>query len=733
MALKPSDFIPKYPKGYKSGKGYLDEDGPPKGLRLGIIERIDEINMKADVKMLTGGGRRSEVDLTQGMCGPRSFWGGVPELNSVVIIGFREKHKQLVEAVILGFIPTGNRSGLRFDPFSPSDPNAIDPEDAAGYKELFGGVYRVKRLKLRPGDVGGMSADGSEMVLSKSLRMCNRAGDLFELRDEERTLVSQSIHRVDSASGVKHISGPVRREVFFLPHDVFADYTKRKLKDQPDYFGRDELQATGPGTEGASTRYANSAGTVLELFNNTTGEYPPITYSNGKTVFYPSTIAASTIEPKNPDDNPGEAFTEDRLELSHQTDLVQEVSVEIDGFNMNRRKAYIERVLGTVIGNDSDSSQGMRQYGKVLRPQLWTTGFSDGPGKFSLEECDRTPNDSDIESKTAAGAYLLRIFNPNGKEDNAPFALAIQKQGKVLLHVPKPDVERYPDAKGISVEANLLGALKMFLGSANPTNTSLFANLAGGIKAKIGHNTDTGNAVDITYGSPVYAKYEGVGDANGNGKKEEITGNYSLYTSGDISESVDGSRYSTASGIHSIQADRALVNAHSGYSLNAGELNILVSGKSQYNYAQAVIETIVTGGHLKTILAGGATETIAAGAKTVTVAAGATTFNNPAGAFAVNVGAGALSLTTASGALSLTAGAGAVSMSSGAAMSITAGAALAITAPVGCMITSTNIQLGGPTGVLGVCRGVPSLPPGTPTLDFVTGLPLLGSAMVRSI
>ena len=730
-SLGPSSFIPKHPRGYDPRKGFLDE-GAASGLRIGIIERIDEINMKCDVKMLTGGGRRYDVDLTQAMCGPRSFWGGIPEINSVVIIGFREKQKQLVEAVILGFIPTGNRSGLRFDPFSPSDPSAIDPADAATYKELFGGIYRIKRLKLRPGDVGGMSADGAEMVLSKSLRMCNRAGDLLELRDEERTLVSQSVHRVDSASGVKHLAGPARREVFYLPQDVFAGFNG-VLKDQPDYYGRDELQGAGPGAAGSDTRYANANGTVLDLFNNRTGEYPGITYANGKTVFYPSTIAATTIEPENPDDNPGEAFTEDRLELTHQTDLVQEVNVEIDGFDMNRRKAYIERVLGTVIGNDPNSSQGLRQYGKVLRPQLWATGFTDGPGKFTLEECDRTPNDSDLEAKTAAGAYLLRIFNPVGKSEDNNFALAIQKQGKVLLQVPKPDMERYPDAKGISVEANLLGALKLFLGSMSPTNTSLLANLAGGIKAKIGHNSDTGNAVDVTYGSPVYAKYEGAGDADGNGKKEEVTGNYSLYTSGDIQETVNGSRYSTVNGSHSIQADRALVNAHSGYTLNAGELNALISGKSQYNYAQAVVEMIVSGGHLRTVLAGGTTETIAAGAKTVTVAAGATTFNSPAGAFSVNVGAGALSLTTTGGALSLSAAAGAVSMSSGLAMSLTAGAVLSLTSPVGIVMAALNIQLGGPAAAFGVVRGLPMLPPGAPSLDYVTGLPLQGSAGIRSI
>jgi hypothetical protein len=265
-----------------------------------------------------------------------------------------------------------------------------------------------------------------------------------------------------------------------------------------------------------------------------------------------------------------------------------------------------------------------------------------------------------------------------------------------------------------------------------PSNTSIHATLAGGIKARVGHNTDTGNAVDVSFGSPVFASYDGAGNADGVGKSDSISGHYQLATSGDIQETVQGAMNTTVNGGYFMQADRAVVNAHSGYSLNAGELNMLISGKSQRNYAQAVIETIVSGGLQRTILAGGAVETILAGGKTVSVAAGATAFSNPAGAFSVTVGAGALSLTTASGALTLAASAGAVSMTSGTAMTLTAGGLLSITAP-STVISSANLQLGDATGNLGVVRGTPALPPGAPSLDYLTGLPLLGSALVRSV
>jgi hypothetical protein len=67
---------PRYASGYVPGKEFTDT-GEPFGLKLGVITRVDEVEMKADIKVLTGGGDRFEIDLTQAQAGPRSFWGGV--------------------------------------------------------------------------------------------------------------------------------------------------------------------------------------------------------------------------------------------------------------------------------------------------------------------------------------------------------------------------------------------------------------------------------------------------------------------------------------------------------------------------------------------------------------------------------------------------------------------------------------------------------------------------------
>lgn len=727
--IRAGDFRKKYPTGHTIGKGFAD-NGFPQGVHIGILTRIDEISMKGDVKVLTRGGQTvPEIDLTQAMCGPRSFWGGIPEVNSLVVVAYRMRHKQIWEPMILAFIPVGNKSGLRFDPMSPTDPKEVptDKYSKSIYDQWIGRTVRHKRLKLHSGDVGGMSADGAELALTKDVRMCNRAGDLVELRDSERTMVTQAIHRFDSASGVRHYSGPVRRADNFLPQDIFkSGRTLRGTKDR--YFGSDELQAMGPGAPGSSTKFANSSGTVLDFFNDTTN-YPPTTYANGKRVFYPSTVFGTSIEAG--EKGAGYAFTEDRLDMSHDTDLVQEVLTDIDGFTVSKRSPYIERVYGTVVGHDSTTTQGMRIYGKVVRPSLWSSFTADGPGKMDLIEVERAAK-GDTETNTAAAAFLFRIWCPYGAKDDNPFAMAVEKQGKVYIHVPRPSVERYPDDTGVSVEMNLLGALKMFIGGSDKNNTSIQAVLAGGIKAEIGHNKDTGNSLDLTYHSGVAATYKGIDGDSGYAKFEDIQGNYGLSTGGDFIESIAGAKNTTVNGGLTQQADRMSINVLQGLGINAGGLDALFSGKSQYQYAQAVLETIITGGKTTTVLAGGLITNVAAGGATTTIGAGGSTTSIGAGGYAVSVGGGALTMSAAAGAVAISAAAGAVSLQAGAALSLTAGLAVTITSGVNVSLVAPLILLGGPSAALGVCRGTPSLPPGTPTLDPITNIPLFGALTVLS-
>lgn len=716
--------VPKNLMGAVPGKDFANT-GDVDGIKVGVITRVDELNLKADVRVITGGGDRFEIDLTQGMAGPRSFWGGVPEVNSVVLIGYRRVHKQLYDAVILGYISSGTRSGLRFDPFSAADPSTVTSDEVDRYLNTFGSVTRLKRLLLKPGDVGGMSASGSEMVLSRDVRLTNRSGESVELRSADRTLVTQTIHRVDVDSGVRRISGPVRRGAMFLPLDIFRD--SGVLKDESEgYYGRDELQATGPGP---GSKFADENGDVLDLFNNVT-EFPPVTYSNGRRVHYPPTTPGVSIEGL---DSPADAFVEDRFEMSHTSDLSQEVVEEVDGFTMDRRTPYIERVLGTVVGNDMYSTKGMRQYARLLKPRIFPDFTSRALGRFTLEEVNRQPTSPDVESTTSAGAFYFKIRPPRATGENA-FVAAVSKQGKLFLNIPASTNEDYPSgSKKVSAELNLEGALKAFIGASNPDRISLHLTCEGGIHLDVGRDAK-GNAITTRYHSGTKTIYEGNPNEDGVTQSEEVRGIKQLSVTGAEQKTIEGSKQTVVSGLYQTQADRINLNAFSGASFNFGEWNTLVSGKTQLKHAMEVVEDIVTGGKTSTILSGGLSQTVGVGGISYTALSGPVTFNAIAGNYSVTVGTGAISMSTAAGAVTISTASGAMSLSAAAgAMTLTAGLALNLSSGLTTTITAPQILLGGPSAVLGVARGTPAMPVGTPTLDYITGLPLLGSALVRSV
>jgi hypothetical protein len=725
---------PRNARGAVPGKQFVDT-GDPYGIKVGVITRVDEVNMKADIRILTGGGgERSEVELTQGGAGPRSFWGGVPEVNSLVIVGYRRRHKNLHEAVILGYLPVANKVGMRFDPLAPGDPAEVSPEEAEVYKQVMGPTYRRKRLMLRPGEYGGMSAEGAEFALTRDVRMVNRAGDLFELRDSERTLVAQSVHRVEGECGVRRVSGPIRRSAFYLPPDIFKADGKT-LKDEAErYFGRDEMQDAGPGNvPGGSTKFANMGGKVLDMFNDTTA-FPQVIYANGRRVHYVPTNPATNMEDSEQSFG-AEAFVEHRMEMSHTSDLQQEVLEEIDGVQLDRRMVYIEQVFGTTVGNNMMDALGQRQYAKVLKPKIFDEFWITRKGKFSMEECVRQPNE-DYEVRTMAGAYLFRMNPPGPGATENPFAVAVSKQGKLFVNVPGSKAENFARTTNVSAEVNLEGALKAFIGAAKPDGVSVHITCEGAFILDTGHVTGDpgGQGFELRSHSGFKITADGGGADDNSALDLVVQGVRNDVTTGAHISQVQGSKSTTVNGAYQVLADRMQQHALQGFAGNYGDLSTTVSGKTVQNYAQLYQETIVTGGKLATILAGAYATNVAAGAMTYNVLGGASTFNNAAGAFTISVGTGAIAAQTGAGAVTISTAAGAMSLAAGAgAISITAGLALNILSGVVVSLSAPQILLGGPAAVLGVSRGLPMMPPGVPSLDWVTGSPLQGCAVVRSI
>lgn len=730
MPPKPKSHL--LTMGKKPGHDFVDTDDPYKYTKIGVITRVDAHHMKCDIRLITGGTKLVEVDITHAMAGPRSFLGGIPEASSLVIVAYRRKHKKLFEPVIVGYLSVGLTSGLRFDPFSGINPADVDPEDQETAQKMFGKTVRYKRIKGEPGDIMGMSSSGSEMLLSKDVRLFNRAGDLFELRDVDRTLVTQAIHQVHNDSAVYIFSGGIRRGAMNLPLDIFKTADSKAEAGTPaadgrivrdktaHYYGRDDLSNMGPRT----LPFIDANGAILDRINENV-EFPPLTYSNGRQVFYPAKTEASYFEDIGGD---GQVYTERRMEMRHISDLRQSVLEEIDGFTTEPTIPYIELVYGTVVGNDAFSAQGQRQYARILKPQIFANFEDNQPAQFSLEEARRDL--SNDQAETMAGAMLLRMIPPAGKKD-VPFGIAVSKQGKLFVNLPGSieESDGY-DAKNVSAEINAEGALKIHLGRATPNGQSLHLVCEGGIFIEVGANSD-GNCIDQVFHGAVKHVYNGTNNTDDVAHSVSVQGNAEHAIQGSFDQVISGHYLQHVDGGHTVEASSISQKALNGFTGTYGGLSMTVNGKSQLQYAQPVIETIVVGGRVSTILAGGEVKTIAAGGETHTIGAGG---------FVVTVGAGAIGITAGAGAIGLTAGAGitisaaiGVTLSAVAAVAITSGLAMTLTSPILIALTSAQVLLGSPAAPFGVVRSLLYVPPGTPSLDIITGLPMMSCATVRSM
>jgi hypothetical protein len=711
-----SDFIAKT----EIGRNHEDKAQEQFGLKLGLVVRIDEINMKVDLKIMSGGGEAMEVDLTQAMAGPRSFWGGIPEKGSICIIGYRKKSKQIAQAMILGYIPTGVRAGLKMDPISPVNPAEVDPADAEETKDFFGPTIRHRRLKLSPGDVGGLSSSGSEFAMGRDVRLINRAGDSVELRDADRTLITSTVHRLDSTAGVFEINGPIRRGGMYLPSDVTKDGSL-----VAGYKGNDVLTNSGPGGVSGGYKFAGPDGKVLEFFNNVT-EFPPVTYTNGRRVFYPATNVAVNFE--DPESGGASAYTEHRMEIAHTTDCTQEVREEIDGFQLDRNRIFIEQVYGTIVGNDTYSTEGLRQYGKLLKPIIFDDLFQLSPGKFRFEEIPRGPHEPDLERDTTTGAYLFKVKTLR-KDKNTEYAHAVSKQGKVFLNIPGSTIERYPcGAKNVSAEVNLEGALKLFIGAETSRNASVILKMVGGITGEIGHLTN-GKAVDVKLGSSIDFECAGTNDEDNMAYRATINGNSSSVTTGEIVVQGQSSISHTASGAYNVRADAINHSGTNGITGNYGGMNLMSTSTAQFHYAQAVLETIVSVGYTRTILVGALTDTILLGPRTYLTGIGAVTWISPLGAYSTLVGAGVYSVTVGLGAIVQSVG-GLMSMNA-LIMALTSAGPLSLTSASIITIAAPTVMIG-PGPLHGVVRGKPLLPPNLPSRCPASGEVIPGSLAVLS-
>lgn len=691
---------------------------------LAEVVRVDNENFQVDLVYLTRTGRKTDVPITAAYWSKRGFLGAVPAVGSLCLVSFApsQEGKGAAMPYIVGFLSNGYKSAKNFDPVRMLDPN--DPEfpiNTATLKEQLEGYDTVTRHRIRKlyeGDVFGCSDQGAEMLLTKDVLLSNNLGVEFALRSADASSALSTGNIFEATFAGRGYNGRIQRPSLVFPFDFFGSDGKIAL-DHPAF---DLL---------VENNIIDSEGNPRSRVDDP-DEFPSILMSNGQKIYIPTQGGGNA----DLADDATRVYTENRIEVRHTSDQVIPVTEFTDGFDSDRAgsggsevyKPFIERVYGTLVGNEPFTDLGRIQYGEILRAQVFSDPINGSPDP-SLEIVDSLLDPGLAD--TIATAFLHRMERPDG---GGQLFFSHDKEGYTAVHIPASS-DRNPQGAGRSADVGMQGSLKLHLGQ-NSIRNSLELFTTGKLDWRIGKDID-GDSAKLHFGGKleimVFAN-----NKDGEGYRREIVGNSYIHVTQNENRKIDGGVNESTEGEWKLNAETHSIETSKHINRAAGgDYNLTISGaqgqggryNAQINSSRKVTingsggsvdelsiltgnrkntltagnwETILTAGDYKTtIVSGNITETVTSGDKTTTLASGKYTVTANNG----------LTLFTAQSA------------------SITAGTSMSLTASTEITMTAPSVKIGPAAGPFGVVVGTPG--PG-PHLDSLTGEPLTGSNTVKA-
>lgn len=691
-------------------------------LRIGEITRVDYEYMHCDITFLSGSRPPAlEVPISSAYWSKRGFLGAMPEKGSLVVCGFMDVHQgEATHPLILSFLPNGSKTALRYHPLSGTgerDAEEVDLPDEATFNELDD-IYDVDRHKMRklyPGDIFGMSDQGSEILLNRNVRLFSKSGSEFQLRSEDSAalLTSQDYYRTTAASRKR--SGKVVRNGLNLPSDSIEDG-----KISEDYPLFDDLVENGLIFED---------GTLVDDVNS----LPFSRLSSGER------HSVITQNRTNPDNFQSQAFVEERTEIQEFSDQRTPQGVEL-GFDSDRIvgedhfNPFIESVTGTVIGNDPLTSKGRSRYGELLRPSIFKSP-EDTDGEPEMEV---VPNNASEQEKNLVAANLYRMQRPDGLGE---LFFSHDKEGHVFFSIPASTSKASNLGAGRSIEGDIRGSTKLTMGSNRSDGESMDVDADGGFKWNLGTVNSSNRSLELRAEGGLSFDVRG-SDIDGSAFNGKFTGNYGVSITGNKGESISGKYVQEVGGKKDVSASSLT------HSVGEGGMDRTITDDKNENVTGHVSEQIGKG-HETTITKPDQGDTnarkldIKRGDRTVSFLAPAedkieftssgtitreatasldyTMETQGAGNFTTEANTGSYSVKLSTGSISLT--------SSGGTVDITAGVTVSI--------ESANINLTGTVG-LGAGSNSPHAVIGgnagpSPHLDYIVGIPLLGNPQVKTV
>jgi hypothetical protein len=690
-------------------------------LAIAEVTRVDYENMVCDVQFLTGARPPGlEVPISAAYWSQRSFLGAMPEEGALAICGFMDAHQgQANSPLILSFLPNGYKTALRYHPLGPTgerDAPEVNIPKEAQLKDLEGlyDVTRYKMRKLYPGDIFGMSEQGSEILLNESAHLMNQQGSELLLRGSDNASILTSLDHYRTTAASRKRSGRIVRNKLNVPSDL-TNGNGQVPENHPLF---DHFLDLGLVFED---------GTLVDDVNNLPASRMP----GGD---LQSVITPNQRDPNKPETD---AFVEERMEIQETSDQRIPEGPE-QGFDsdhlLNHFEPFIEKVSGTVVGNDAYSSKGRSRYGQLLRPSLFSSS-QDTSGQPRMEVI---PNEPSEREKNLAAAYLYRMRRPDGQGE---LFVSHDKEGHVFLSIPASTSKSSNLGAGRSVEADLKGSSKVTMGSNSQDNESMDLDAEGGFKWNLGTLGSSNRSLELKTRGGLSFDVRG-SDVDGSAFNGKFTGNYGVSITGDKGESVSGTS------IEEVGGKKRMASESYNQSVGTGNFSRTITSDKQETVSGKVDQSIGKGRKTTITKAGKGTQNaeeldIKSGNRETKFLAPAkdnikftstgehsieatgplrTSQSTPsAGQFSTSANTGVYSVSMNTGSIALNASAGVITLASGVTVSIQS-SVISLTGSVG-----LGAGASAPNAVIG---GVPGP---SPHIDFITGLPLLGNPLVRTV
>jgi len=610
---------------------------PETGWGLGVakVVTIDYEEFYVTLQTLTGASdtfERVPIPLTFPGAGARHFFGAMPEVGDTCIIGWLPQESSNSQGtrspVILTWIIPGvwpGREWLTTGEFGVDEFDQESPVD----RQFAEGAYNRVRHKLRhaqPGNVVASSSQGADFILDESVRLANRRGNEFRLRDQDQAAILRALQSFQALAGARVYAGMVQRDALALHPSMVGDdnlwdgsrqasakepvsdlglptdqqspegfltparILRKGLKDaEGGYLGRSFL---GDNPYLDPYEFMRLGGFIDETGFVAPGTQEPDAIYGGKIIYRVSSQSRDNahLDPDKP------TLTEYRIDVTHTSDGRLPVTEQTDGFDAERLPStdpssapeglppnmpFIECVMGSVVGNDPFSQQGRTMYGLPLQAIIF-----DGTTPSPRLEAANIPlpgsgvQPTPLEEQAATLMKLTPPIGPGGPET----FWSLNKKGQLKASIGGPPGES-------SIEAYLHGGLKLGMGGKLELLLNGHVSLGTRSQNSLDLSSEAGQVKIFGGGGPKDASdkvesVSGSGQGSGNLPSVDIQGRTNVrvkaektvFLKGNI---IDGNATSVQVTAH----QNMDLNATKSMSLTTDAFHKTVNGKAQESYA----------------------------------------------------------------------------------------------------------------------------------------------------